>query len=170
MSYRSLGSDEVTLRNYRPVGRRKGNMSLSDPLAAGVSLTFINPALGGIGIRLQAADSAKLDFFATTLRRLHRGGNIALVRTCNAGPSAMPKKQFLTEYSFRPELIAAMRAAFLKACEAPQVRDAGHGMTELVAEKILELDLVGGNYAPSHRSTPARPDTPRNWQRVLQRR
>ena len=44
MSYRSLGSDEVTLRNYRPVGRRKGNMSLSDPLAAGVSLTFINPA------------------------------------------------------------------------------------------------------------------------------
>jgi hypothetical protein len=38
MSYRSLGSDEVTLRNYR------GNMSLSDPLAAGVSLTFINPA------------------------------------------------------------------------------------------------------------------------------
>jgi hypothetical protein len=53
MSYRSLGSDEVTLRNYRPVGRRKGNISLSDPLAAGVSLTFINPApLGGIGIRL----------------------------------------------------------------------------------------------------------------------
>jgi membrane-associated protease RseP (regulator of RpoE activity) len=36
--------DEVTLRNYWPVGRRKGNMSLSDPLAAGVSLTFINPA------------------------------------------------------------------------------------------------------------------------------
>jgi hypothetical protein len=32
MSYRSLGSDEVTLRSYRPVGRRKGNMSLSDPL------------------------------------------------------------------------------------------------------------------------------------------
>ena len=31
-------------RNYRPVGRRKGNISLSDPLAAGVSLTFINPA------------------------------------------------------------------------------------------------------------------------------
>jgi hypothetical protein len=44
MSYRSLGSDEVTLRNYRPVGRRKGDMSLSDSLAAGVSLTFINPA------------------------------------------------------------------------------------------------------------------------------
>ena len=53
----------------------------------------------------------------------------------------MPKKQFLTEYSFRPELIAVMRAAFLKACEAPQVRDAGHGMTE--PEKILELADAG---------------------------
>jgi hypothetical protein len=34
MSYRSLGSDEVTLRNYRTVDRRKGNMPLSDPLPA----------------------------------------------------------------------------------------------------------------------------------------
>ena len=55
----------------------------------------------------------------------------------------MRKKQFLTEYSFRPELIAAMRAAFLKACEAPQGRDAGPGMTELVAERILELADAG---------------------------
>lgn len=55
----------------------------------------------------------------------------------------MPKKQFLTEYSFRSELIAAMRAAFLKACQAPQVRDGGHGMTGLVAEKILELADAG---------------------------
>ena len=31
----------------------------------------------------------------------------------------MPNKQVLTEYRFRPELIAAMRAAFRKACEAP---------------------------------------------------
>ena len=53
MSYRSLGSDEVTLRNYRPVGRRKGNMSLSDPLAAGVSLDLHEPGqLGGIRIRV----------------------------------------------------------------------------------------------------------------------
>jgi hypothetical protein len=55
----------------------------------------------------------------------------------------MPKKQFLTEYSFRPELIAAMRAAFLKACEAPQVRDAGYDMTRIVAEIILELAEAG---------------------------
>jgi hypothetical protein len=43
MSYRSLGSDEVTLRNYRQVGRRKGNMSLSDPLAAGVVVDLHKP-------------------------------------------------------------------------------------------------------------------------------
>jgi type III secretion system FlhB-like substrate exporter len=53
----------------------------------------------------------------------------------------MPNKQTLTEYRFRPELIAAMRAAFLKACEAPQVT--GHGTTEIVAEKILELAKAG---------------------------
>jgi hypothetical protein len=51
MSYRSLGSDEVTLRNYRPVGRREGNMSLSDPLAAGVDLHKPGQ-LGGVWIRL----------------------------------------------------------------------------------------------------------------------
>jgi hypothetical protein len=41
------------------------------------------------------------------------------------------KKTAPSEYSFRPELIAAMRTAFLKACEAPQVRDAGHGAMEI---------------------------------------
>jgi hypothetical protein len=46
----------------------------------------------------------------------------------------MPKKTAPSEYSFRPELIAAMRTAFLKACEAPQVRDAGHGAMEIAAE------------------------------------
>jgi hypothetical protein len=65
MSYRSLGSGEVTLRNYRPVGRRKGNISLSDPLAAGVSLTFINPASSVVlGYDLDLGSSAKLDFLA----------------------------------------------------------------------------------------------------------
>ena len=55
MSYRSLGSDEVTLRNYRPVGRRKGNMSLSDPLAAGVVVDLHKPGLSGIRIRVGTA-------------------------------------------------------------------------------------------------------------------
>jgi hypothetical protein len=36
-----------------------------------------------------------------------------------------------------------MRTAFLKACEAPQVRDAGHGAMEIAAEKILELAQAG---------------------------
>jgi hypothetical protein len=31
----------------------------------------------------------------------------------------MPNKRLLTEYRFRLELIAAMRTAFLKVCEAP---------------------------------------------------
>jgi hypothetical protein len=55
----------------------------------------------------------------------------------------MPKKPAPREYSFRPELIAAMRMAFLRACEAPQVRDAGHGAMEIAAEKILELAEAG---------------------------
>jgi hypothetical protein len=55
----------------------------------------------------------------------------------------MPNKQHLTEHRFRLELIAAMRAAFLKACEAPQVGDAGDGMTGIIAEKILELAEAG---------------------------
>jgi hypothetical protein len=55
----------------------------------------------------------------------------------------MSKKPAPSEYSFRPELIAAMRATFLKACEAPQVRDVGHGAVEIVAEKILELAQAG---------------------------
>jgi hypothetical protein len=55
----------------------------------------------------------------------------------------MPNNQPLTEYRFRLELIAAMRAAFRKACEAPQVKDGGHSMTEIVAEKILELAEAG---------------------------
>jgi hypothetical protein len=42
----------------------------------------------------------------------------------------MSKKQRLVEYSFRPALIVAMREAFQKACEAPQVADGAPGVTE----------------------------------------
>jgi hypothetical protein len=55
----------------------------------------------------------------------------------------MRKKPAPREYSFRPELITAMRTAFQKACEAPQVRDAGGGAMEIAAEKILELAEAG---------------------------
>jgi hypothetical protein len=58
MSYRSLGSDEITLRNYRPVGRRKGNMSLSDPVAARV-VDLHKPGLSGIAIRLPRRGEGK---------------------------------------------------------------------------------------------------------------
>ena len=36
-----------------------------------------------------------------------------------------------------------MQAAFRNACEAPQVKGAGHYWTELVAEKILKLGEAG---------------------------
>jgi hypothetical protein len=36
-----------------------------------------------------------------------------------------------------------MRAAFLKACEAPQVRDVGPDAMGIVAEKILDLAQAG---------------------------
>jgi hypothetical protein len=39
MNYRNLGSDEVTLRSYRPVGQPEGQYVTQRP-AAGVSLTF----------------------------------------------------------------------------------------------------------------------------------
>jgi hypothetical protein len=55
----------------------------------------------------------------------------------------MSKKQPVIEYCFPPELVVAMRVAFLKACEAPQVTDAGGDMTESVAQKILELANAG---------------------------
>jgi hypothetical protein len=55
----------------------------------------------------------------------------------------MSKKQRLVEYSFRPALIVAMREAFQKACEAPQVADGAPGVTEGVARRILELAKAG---------------------------
>ena len=53
------------------------------------------------------------------------------------------KQQSLLEYSFRPALIVAMREAFQKACEAPQVTGAGPDVTEGVARRILELAKAG---------------------------
>jgi hypothetical protein len=55
----------------------------------------------------------------------------------------MSKKQRLVEYSFRPALIVAMREAFQKACEPPQVADGAPGVTEGVARRILELAKAG---------------------------
>jgi hypothetical protein len=63
MSYRSLGSDEVTLQ--LSAGRSPERQYITQRPAAGVSLTFINPASSVVfGYGFQAANPAKYDFFA----------------------------------------------------------------------------------------------------------
>ena len=80
MSYRSLGSDEVTLRNYRPVGRRKGNMSLSDPLAAGVVVNLHKP---GPQWYWDTASQASFDFWPLFYQK-------KLVGTCRFNRRELP--------------------------------------------------------------------------------
>jgi hypothetical protein len=55
----------------------------------------------------------------------------------------MSNKQRLTVYCFRIEVVHAMRTAYRMACEEPRLKDAGEGMTEIVADKILELADAG---------------------------
>jgi hypothetical protein len=55
----------------------------------------------------------------------------------------MSKKQLLVEYSFRPAQILAMREAFQRACQAPQVANGAPGVTDGVAWTILELAKAG---------------------------
>jgi hypothetical protein len=58
------------------------------------------------------------------------------------GEVGIPSKR-LSVYSFRLEVIHAMRTAYRMACEEPRLKDAGDGTTEIVAEKILELAEAG---------------------------
>ena len=55
----------------------------------------------------------------------------------------IPGKQRLSVYSFRLEVIHAMRTAYRMACEEPRLKDAGDGSTEVVAERIPELAEAG---------------------------
>jgi hypothetical protein len=55
----------------------------------------------------------------------------------------MSNHQRLTVYSFRLEVVHAMRTAYRMACEEPRLKDAGDGMTEIVADNILELADAG---------------------------
>jgi hypothetical protein len=55
----------------------------------------------------------------------------------------MSNKQRLAVYSFRLEVIHAMRTAYRMACEELRLKDAGDDTTEIVAEKILELAEAG---------------------------
>ena len=49
----------------------------------------------------------------------------------------------LTEWSFPPEVVEAMRAAYRMACDTPQLRDSADERTAMVAEKIIELAQAG---------------------------
>jgi hypothetical protein len=55
----------------------------------------------------------------------------------------LSSKQRISVYSFRLEVIHAMRTAYRMACEEPRLKDADAGSTEIVAEKILELAEAG---------------------------
>jgi hypothetical protein len=55
----------------------------------------------------------------------------------------MPKNQRLAVDRFRLEVVHAMRTAYRMACEELRLKDAGDGMTEIFAEKILELAEAG---------------------------
>jgi hypothetical protein len=55
----------------------------------------------------------------------------------------MPKNQRLSVYSFRLEVVHAMRTAYRMACEEHRLKDAGDGITEIFAENILELAEAG---------------------------
>jgi hypothetical protein len=45
--------------------------------------------------------------------------------------------------SFEPEVVEAMRMAHRMACEALQLKDQTDAMTDVIAEKILELAEAG---------------------------
>jgi hypothetical protein len=55
----------------------------------------------------------------------------------------MPNKWRLANYSFEPEVIDAMRAAYRMVCEAPHLRDMGGATIAIVAEKIVEIGRAG---------------------------
>jgi hypothetical protein len=54
----------------------------------------------------------------------------------------LPSKQRVSVYSFRLEVIHAMRTAYRMACEESRLKGAGDCSTEIV-EKILELAEAG---------------------------
>jgi hypothetical protein len=55
----------------------------------------------------------------------------------------MPDRTGLSDWSFPPEIIEAMRTAYRMACDTPQLRYSADERTALVAEKIIELAQAG---------------------------
>jgi hypothetical protein len=49
----------------------------------------------------------------------------------------------LSDWSFRPEVIEAMRTAHRMACDTPQLRYSADERTAIIAEKIVELAQAG---------------------------
>jgi hypothetical protein len=49
----------------------------------------------------------------------------------------------LFKIAHRLKVMHAMRTAYRMACEEPRLKDAGDGMTEIVADNILELADAG---------------------------
>jgi hypothetical protein len=49
----------------------------------------------------------------------------------------------LTDWSFAPEVVEAMRTAYRMACDAPQLRYSADERTTMVAQKIIELAQAG---------------------------
>jgi hypothetical protein len=49
----------------------------------------------------------------------------------------------MTDLSFAPEVIEAMRTAYRMACDTPQLRNSADERTAMVAEKIIELAQAG---------------------------
>jgi hypothetical protein len=49
----------------------------------------------------------------------------------------------LSDWSFRPKVIEAMRAAYRMACDAPLLRNSADERRAMVAEKIIELARAG---------------------------
>jgi hypothetical protein len=45
--------------------------------------------------------------------------------------------------SYQPELIEAMRLAFHRTCEALQLTNTDDALTEIIAERIIELAKTG---------------------------
>jgi hypothetical protein len=55
----------------------------------------------------------------------------------------MPITPFLGDRAFDPETVEAMEEAFATTCEALKLSDRADAMTQIVAEKIIELARRG---------------------------
>jgi hypothetical protein len=55
----------------------------------------------------------------------------------------MPITPFLSDHAFDPETVEAMEEAFATTCDALGLSDRADAMTQIIAEKIIELARRG---------------------------